>query len=79
MVYFFGLLNLVKLVPYFALGQFTPGNLSTTLILIPIAPLSVLIGVRLVRHFSQQDFLPDYLCSDAVDRDKALLGQPYQR
>jgi len=48
-VIFFATVNAVKLVPYFMLGQFDGTNLMTALVLLPIAPLATLAGVRLVR------------------------------
>jgi uncharacterized membrane protein YfcA len=45
---FFAAVNLVKLPPYYALGQFTADNLLYSLALVPFAPLGVLIGRRLV-------------------------------
>jgi uncharacterized membrane protein YfcA len=45
---FFAVVNLVKLPPYWALGQFTLENLSYSLALVPFAPLGVLLGRRLV-------------------------------
>ncbi len=48
-VVFFATVNAVKLVPYFMLGQFDGTNLMTSLVLLPIAPLATLAGVRLVR------------------------------
>ena len=56
MVHAFTILNLVKSVPYFALGQFTTQNLTTTMVLLPLAPLATLIGVWLVRHVNDQLF-----------------------
>lgn len=47
---FFALVNLVKLVPYFALGQFTRDNLLYSLVLVPLAPLGVKIGHELVKR-----------------------------
>lgn len=46
---FFAVTNLVKLVPYFLLGQFGAQNLSISAALAPVAVLSALAGVRLVR------------------------------
>ena len=46
---FFWVVNLVKLPPYFALGQFTTANLLYSAALVPLAPVGVLIGRRLVR------------------------------
>lgn len=55
-VVFFFLVNLVKLVPYAWLGQFAAQNLTTSLILAPVAPLGVWLGLRLHRLVSQQLF-----------------------
>jgi len=46
---FFWAVNLAKLPPYFVLGQFTADNLRYALVLVPLAPVGVLIGRRLVR------------------------------
>ncbi|MFT4768514.1 MAG: putative membrane protein YfcA [Glaciecola sp.] len=46
---FFAVVNLVKLPAYYALGQFTGENLWYSLALVPIAPLGVLLGRRLVQ------------------------------
>lgn len=48
-VIFFAVVNVVKLVPYFLLGQFDSTNLTTSLVLLPIAPLATLAGVKLVK------------------------------
>lgn len=45
----FAYLNAIKMVPYWALGQFTPANLKVAAMLMPAAALAVLAGVRLVR------------------------------
>lgn len=47
---FFGVVNLVKLVPYYLLGQFTADNLLYSLALVPLAPIGVAIGHFLVRR-----------------------------
>jgi uncharacterized membrane protein YfcA len=47
---FFAVVNAVKLVPYYALGQFTTDNLLYSLVLMPLAPLGVKVGHYLVRH-----------------------------
>ncbi len=44
---FFALVNYIKLVPYAWLGQLSPANLTTALLLFPLAPLSIWLGVRL--------------------------------
>jgi uncharacterized membrane protein YfcA len=46
-VVFFFVVNYVKLVPYGWLGQLSADNLSTALILAPLAPLGIWLGVRL--------------------------------
>ncbi|NVK33336.1 MAG: sulfite exporter TauE/SafE family protein [Rhodobacteraceae bacterium] len=48
-VIFFSLVNAIKLVPYFMLGQFDTTNLSTSAVLLPLAAASTLVGVWLVR------------------------------
>ena len=55
-VYFFALMNVVKLVPYFALGQFDKTNLVTSLILMPLAPLATLAGAWVVRRMRTEVF-----------------------
>ncbi len=56
----FAYLNAIKLVPYAALGQFSPANLKVAVMLMPVAALSVYGGVRLVR------LLPEKLFFQAV-------------
>lgn len=46
-VIFFAVVNYVKLVPYAWLGQFERGNLSTSLVLLPLAPLGMWLGIWL--------------------------------
>jgi uncharacterized membrane protein YfcA len=46
---FFAAVNALKVVPYFALGGFTAGNLTTSAVLIPFAILTNLAGIWLVR------------------------------
>ena len=45
---FFAVVNAVKLVPYYYLGQFSSENLMYSLALVPLAPLGVKLGHRLV-------------------------------
>ncbi|MCB1697336.1 MAG: sulfite exporter TauE/SafE family protein [Halioglobus sp.] len=47
---FFAVVNTTKLVPYYALGQFTADNLVYSLALVPLAPLGVKIGHELVKR-----------------------------
>ncbi|MFA0441950.1 sulfite exporter TauE/SafE family protein [Vibrio sp. 10N.222.51.C12] len=53
MAVLFGLVNLVKLVPYAALGEFDTTNLMTALVLMPLAPVGVKLGVWLLHRVSQ--------------------------
>ena len=46
-VWFFFLVNYVKLIPYGYLGQLTLDNLATSLILAPLAPLGIWLGLKL--------------------------------
>lgn len=45
----FAYVNAVKLVPYYLLGQFSAENLHVAVMLMPVAALAVLAGVRVVR------------------------------
>jgi uncharacterized membrane protein YfcA len=47
---FFAVVNAVKLLPYYALGQFSTDNLLYSLLLMPLAPLGVKVGHYLVRR-----------------------------
>jgi len=53
---FFFVVNFVKLLPYAMLGQFDKTNLTTSLVLIPLAPIGVIIGVWLIKHIDQDVF-----------------------
>ncbi|MEM1198148.1 MAG: sulfite exporter TauE/SafE family protein [Pseudomonadota bacterium] len=55
-IIFFAAVNLVKVVPYFYLGQFNAENLATSAILLPLAPLATLAGVKLVKITPQDTF-----------------------
>lgn len=55
---FFAITNAVKLVPYFALGQFDAANLTASVALMPIAPLATLAGAWLVRRMRPEVFYP---------------------
>lgn len=55
-VVFFGVVNYVKLVPYAALGQLSLGNLLTSLVLLPLAPVGVRLGVWLQGRISDKVF-----------------------
>jgi uncharacterized membrane protein YfcA len=53
---FFAMLNLAKVAPYIALGQFTTQNLSASAALFPVAILSTIAGVWLVRRVPAERF-----------------------
>jgi uncharacterized membrane protein YfcA len=53
MAVLFGLINLVKLIPYTLLGNFDQTNLLTALVLMPLAPIGVKLGVILLHRVSQ--------------------------
>jgi uncharacterized protein len=48
-VIFFTILNWMKVVPYFALGQFSTRNLVTSAVLLPLAVATNFLGIWLVR------------------------------
>ena len=51
-VIFFAIVNAIKVLPYTLLGQFDTENLLTSLVLLPLAPLSILLGFTLVKIVS---------------------------
>jgi uncharacterized membrane protein YfcA len=55
-VIFFAILNLMKIVPYFALGQFSPRNLATSAVLLPLAVATNFLGIWLVRKTPTEAF-----------------------
>jgi hypothetical protein len=52
----FAIINLLKVGPYFALGQFSRDNLSASASLLPVAIVSTFAGVWLVRRVSAERF-----------------------
>ena len=58
MVVLFTTLNFVKLVPYSILGQLNGENISTSLLLTPVAPLGVWIGLKLHKIVNERWFYP---------------------
>jgi uncharacterized protein len=48
-VIFFTIVNWMKIVPYFALGQFSTRNLATSALLLPLAVATNFLGIWLVR------------------------------
>jgi len=80
-VWFFALVNLIKVPPYFLLGQFTKENLATTAVLLPLAPLAMALGIFLVRRVPQEPFYKiAYTCVFLVslkliwDGSRAVFG-----
>lgn len=55
-VAFFAIVNYVKLLPYAWLGQLDISNLSTSLVLAPLAPMGIGLGVWLHRRVSDRIF-----------------------
>ena len=53
---FFLVVNYVKLIPYAALGQFDFTNLTTSLVLLPLVPVGVWMGLTLHKKVSQSLF-----------------------
>ena len=53
---FFAAVNLIKLPPYFLLGQFSRDNLTVSLGLVPLAVVSTFAGVWLVRRVDANRF-----------------------
>lgn len=49
-------INASKVVPYYFLGQFSPTNLMTSAVLLPLAPLATLFGVWLVKRIEPSSF-----------------------
>ena len=47
---FFGLVNWMKVIPYFGLGQFSTGTLATSAVLLPFAIATNFLGIWLVRR-----------------------------
>jgi len=59
-IIFFALVNVMKLVPYFALGQFSPRTLATSAVLLPFRPLAR-------AQDADRAVLPDHLPADVSD------------
>lgn len=51
---FFAFLNIIKIPPYYALGQFSVANLSTALVLCLLAPVGVKLGIWLQGRVSTE-------------------------
>ncbi|MEX2373394.1 MAG: TSUP family transporter, partial [Dehalococcoidia bacterium] len=57
-VVYFAVVNYAKLIPYGLLGQFDATNLTTSAVLLPLAPVGVALGVILHRRL-REDVLYD--------------------
>jgi hypothetical protein len=55
-VIFFAFLNLMKITPYFLLGQFSPRNFATSAALLPLAVAANYFGIWLVRRTPTEPF-----------------------
>ncbi len=55
-VILFGVLNLIKVVPYVALGTLTANSLQASLLLAPLAIAATYAGIWLVRRINQEKF-----------------------
>lgn len=53
MAFFFFVVNLCKWIPYGVLGLLDLRSMATSLLLLPIAPIGVWVGVRMARRISQ--------------------------
>ena len=56
LAFLFFFVNLAKWIPYAWLGLFDSRNLATSLLLLPLAPAGVLIGIRLARRINAKLF-----------------------
>ena len=56
LAFLFFVINLSKWIPYAWLGLLDMRNMSTSLVLLPLAPLGVWVGVRIARRVSQELF-----------------------
>ncbi|KZL20801.1 Sulfite exporter TauE/SafE [Pseudovibrio axinellae] len=55
-VVFFAIINALKLIPYTMLGAFDTQNLTASAVLLPFAPLSMFMGVKIAKVINQQIF-----------------------
>ena len=56
MAFLFFFVNMAKWLPYAWLGLLNLGNLATSMVLLPLAPLGVWVGVKIARRISAQLF-----------------------
>ncbi|MFC4272228.1 TSUP family transporter [Sneathiella chungangensis] len=55
-VWFFFVVNYVKLIPYALLDQFSLQNIGTSLVLLPLAPIGIWLGVKAHKLISEDLF-----------------------
>lgn len=55
-VFFFAVINAAKVAPYLWLGLLDRANVSTSLVLLPLAPAGILLGVACMKRLSQEMF-----------------------
>lgn len=55
-VMFFAAVNLIKVPPYALLGQFEITNLATSLVLMPLAPIGMLLGIKALHIIPEKPF-----------------------
>ena len=55
-VIFYAFMNLMKIAPYFALGQFSTRNFATSIVLLPLAVAANFLGIWLVRKTPTEMF-----------------------
>ncbi len=55
---YFAVVNAIKVLPYFALGQFDTANLTTSAVLLPLAPLATFSGAWVVKRMHPEIFYP---------------------
>lgn len=61
--FFFAIVNIVKLFPYYYLDQLQQGNLLTAIMLLPFAPLGFFIGYYLTQRIDPKSFYAiTYFC-----------------
>jgi len=65
-VIFFAVVNVVKVIPYAALGQLDGRTLLSAVVLLPPAVLSVLVGAAVVRRMRSEVFYPFMLAMVAL-------------
>ena len=57
-VTFFAVVNAVKLIPYFALGELDTGNLTAAAVLMPVAFAATVAGAAAIKHMRAEIFYP---------------------